>query len=251
MADANDVQGWWRNYLDQQMKSWTQIVATVQPQVQPVPDTRGALNAYTSGLQTWRQLMDQAFSGYQGFLNTALEGRVPGTAVGTQTAALEGWRQAADQAFNSYFSVLNSVGQNLPGSSFPNPLAGLSGDEATKGLKRFTEDTIEQWSKSLEQTVGSEEFAKQIGESLDKMLNQVALAQRNLDAATERTWRAINLPSRQQVTRLLEQFKVLEMRLEGLEDKLAAALAHNGAQAMPSPEPSPEPAAPRASRRRK
>jgi len=251
-AATYDVLGWWRNYLEQTVKSWSQIMSTAQPQPKATPEEelRGkAMGLYTSSLHTWRQLLDLAFANYESLLNLTLQGRVPGAAVGTETAAVESWRQMADQAMGAYTSFLSSMAQNMPVPSLGALPPAVSDEQATKALRSSIDQTIEQWSQRLEEAVNSESFAQNIGQYLDRMLNQAGVTQRYLDGATERNWRMLNLPSRQQVTRLAEQLKVVELRIEELQDKLDAALARDKASQEAAPEPSAPPTS--ASRRRR
>ena len=90
--------------------------------------------------------------------------------------------------------------------------------------KQFLDQWIEAWSKVLGQAMGTEQFAKLLGQSLDSVLTAQAPVKKIVDQQVEQGLLALNLPSRSQVTAVAKQIVELEERLERLEDTLTAVL---------------------------
>jgi hypothetical protein len=76
----------------------------------------------------------------------------------------------------------------------------------------------------LGQTMGTEEFAKLMGQSLDRMLVSQAPMKKAADQGIEQALQSLNLPSRTQLTAVAKQIVELEDRLERIEDTVGAVL---------------------------
>jgi uncharacterized protein Yka (UPF0111/DUF47 family) len=72
--------------------------------------------------------------------------------------------------------------------------------------------------------MGTEQFAKLMGQSLDQMLVTAAPAKKAVDQQIEQTLQALNLPSRSQLTAIAKQIVELEDRIDRLEDSISAKL---------------------------
>ena len=90
--------------------------------------------------------------------------------------------------------------------------------------KQFLDQWIEAWSKVLGQAMGTEQFAKLLGQSLDSVLTAQAPVKKIVDQQVEQGLLALNLPSRSQVTAVAKQIVELEERIERLEDGISAIL---------------------------
>jgi|SRR6267143_471664 len=90
--------------------------------------------------------------------------------------------------------------------------------------KQFLDQWIEGWSKVLGQAMGTEQFAKLMGQSLDQMLVSQAPVKKAMDQGIEQALQSLNVPSRSQVTAVAKQIVELEDRLERIEDAVGAVL---------------------------
>jgi hypothetical protein len=88
--------------------------------------------------------------------------------------------------------------------------------------KQFLDQSIEAWSKALSEAMNTEAFAQMMGKTLDQWLTGQAPAKRASDQSIEATLQALNVPSRTQVAAVAKQIADLEVRLDGLDDTLAA-----------------------------
>ena len=90
--------------------------------------------------------------------------------------------------------------------------------------KQFLDQWIEAWSRVLGQAMGTEQFAKLMGQSLDQILVAAAPAKKAMDQQIEQALQALNLPSRTQLTAIAKQLVELEDRIDRLEDSISAKL---------------------------
>src|SRR2546426_9224577 len=72
--------------------------------------------------------------------------------------------------------------------------------------------------------MGTEQFAKLMGQSFDQFLAALGPLRKAAEAQTEQALQALGLPSRSQVTAVAKQIVELEERLERLEDRIDAGL---------------------------
>lgn len=142
------------------------------------------------------------------------------------------WKRSMDQGLEAWQKLAGH--QQAPDiSQFWRPMFGQSLDVWTQILKqgmsspdvlaqwkRFLDDSVEAWSKVLEQAMGTDGFAAAMGKFLDQYLNTVGPIRKNLQSSNEEFLRAMNLPSRRQMTDLASRVISLETRLEGLEERI-------------------------------
>jgi polyhydroxyalkanoic acid synthase PhaR subunit len=141
------------------------------------------------------------------------------------------WKQSVDQAMDAWRG-LSSQPQTPDVFQFWRPLFGQNMDLWTQMLKqgatspdvlaqwkRFLDDSIEAWSKVLGKAMETEGFAAAMGKFLDQYLNTVGPIRKSLHSSSEDFLRAMNLPSRKQVTDLAAQLVSLETRLEEMEEQ--------------------------------
>jgi polyhydroxyalkanoate synthesis regulator phasin len=150
------------------------------------------------------------------------------------------WKQQIEEGTQAWTRLLS---QQPPAATPPNPMnfwkpildQGLQNwarlfaqSPASPDLmtqwKQFLDQWIEAWSKVLGQTMGTEQFAKLMGQSLDSFLVSQAPMKRALDQQVEQALQAFNLPSRSQLTAVAKQIVELEERIERLEDGVGAVL---------------------------
>src|SRR5437867_11124842 len=90
--------------------------------------------------------------------------------------------------------------------------------------KQFINKLIDARSKILDKEMGTEHFAKLMGQTLDQMLVTAAPAKKVDDQQIEQALQALNLPSRSQLTGIAKQLVELEDRIDRLEDSMNAKL---------------------------
>jgi hypothetical protein len=125
-----------------------------------------------------------------------------------QTAAvMQMWTQAATHSLATW----SHIAQQDMGPS-----------EALAQWKKLMDETIENCSKSLADSMATEAFAAAMGRSLELYLNAVAPLRKQLHTVGEEVLRTVNVASRSQVTRLASSVVAVDGRLEALEDRLEA-----------------------------
>jgi polyhydroxyalkanoic acid synthase PhaR subunit len=80
----------------------------------------------------------------------------------------------------------------------------------------FYQQSEAAWGKALEQNMGTEAYAAMIGQTLDAY----ATFQRTLRDSMNRYLETMNLPSRDDFTRLAAQVVALEAKIDNLDEKL-------------------------------
>ena len=101
--------------------------------------------------------------------------------------------------------------------------AGPANPDMLRQWKKFLDDWITAWSKALEEAMSTPAFAEALGKTLDQFLTVQGKAKQAAAQSSKATLDALGLPSRDQIVGLSRQLMDLEDRIEGLEDKIAAA----------------------------
>ena len=101
--------------------------------------------------------------------------------------------------------------------------AGPANPDMLREWKKFLDDWIAAWSKTLEETMSTPAFAEALGKTLDQFLNVQGKAKQTAARSNKATLDALGLPSKDQIVGLSRQLMDLEDRLERLEDKIDAA----------------------------
>jgi|GEM_PF-5224620 len=97
------------------------------------------------------------------------------------------------------------------------------------GRKRWTEQ-IEAWTRVLAQTMGTEAYATYLSQTAGQGLNWLEKFQETVHPQMDVTLRMLNLPSRSQIDRLLDQIAEVDKRLDDLADQNKAVLKEKIAQ---------------------
>ena len=100
---------------------------------------------------------------------------------------------------------MTSSGQR-PGG-FPDPM---------QFWRDFYQQSEAAWGKALEQNMGTEAFAAMIGQTLDAYVT----FQKSLRDSMNRYLETMNLPSREDFSRLAAQVVALEAKIDALDEKL-------------------------------
>ena len=150
------------------------------------------------------------------------------------------WKKQLEEGTQAWTRLLS---QQTPAAAPPNPMnfwkpildQGLQNwarlfaqSPASPDLmtqwKQFLDQWIEAWSKVLGQTMGTDQFAKLMGQSLDSVLVSQAPLKKAFDQQVEQALQTFNLPSRSQLTAVAKQIVELDERIERLEDRIGAVL---------------------------
>jgi hypothetical protein len=86
-------------------------------------------------------------------------------------------------------------------------------------LKKMRNENLDAWSKTMLQLVNSEAYAEATGKMLDVWLASSAPFRQLLQDALTQALAGLNMPSRDDVTRLAERLTNIEMRLDDLDAK--------------------------------
>ncbi|MGE0758740.1 MAG: hypothetical protein AB7F89_26255 [Pirellulaceae bacterium] len=86
-------------------------------------------------------------------------------------------------------------------------------------FKEMRDTSMDAWAKSMLQLVHTDAYAEATGAMLDAWLSGSAPFRKALDASIQQTLSSVNVPSREDVTRLAERLTNIEMRLDDLDAK--------------------------------
>lgn len=86
--------------------------------------------------------------------------------------------------------------------------------------KEFQNTGLANWSKMLNELVASPDFAKQLGESVGLYLESSAPVRQHIEKTMSLYLEQMNMPSRQEVTRIAERLTNLEMKVDDIDAKL-------------------------------
>jgi poly(hydroxyalkanoate) synthase III subunit E len=143
------------------------------------------------------------------------------------------WRKQIDEGARAWTNLVEQRGQSDP-SALWRPVMDEAmaswGKLFTEGpitpdmqarWKSFLDQWIKAWSAALEEAMGTEAFAKAMGQTLDHYLDAQGPLRKSTSAATEETLGALGLPSRTQLSGLAHQVGDLDDRVDELEDAIA------------------------------
>jgi hypothetical protein len=97
--------------------------------------------------------------------------------------------------------------------------------DPTGMLKTLRSDTMEVWAKTMIDLVNTDAYARLTGRALDAWLSTSAPLRRLLETTMTQTLANLQMPSRDEITRLAGRLTNIEMRLDDLDAKLDS-LAH-------------------------
>jgi hypothetical protein len=86
-------------------------------------------------------------------------------------------------------------------------------------FKAVRDSNMDAWSKMMIQLVNSEAYAQATAVMLDAWLSTSAPFRKAIEAAMTRVLTSLNMPTRDDVTRLAERLTHIELRLDDLEAK--------------------------------
>ena len=92
--------------------------------------------------------------------------------------------------------------------------------DPTGMFKNMRDASMDSWAKLMTEVVNTDAYAQATGAMLDAWLTSSAPFQQALKDNLTQALTNLNLPVREDVTRLAERFTNIEMRLDDLEAKL-------------------------------
>ncbi len=97
-------------------------------------------------------------------------------------------------------------------------------------LKGMRDTNMDAWAKVMVELVHSDAYAESTGAILDSWLTTSGPFRKVMEDSMAKTLEQLNLPSRDEVTRIAERLTNIEMRLDDLDAKLDEALrpSHSG-----------------------
>ncbi|MCA9235789.1 MAG: hypothetical protein KDA44_09980 [Planctomycetales bacterium] len=96
--------------------------------------------------------------------------------------------------------------------------------DPTGMMKSMRDKGMEAWAKAMTEMVGTDAYSEATGQMLDTWLKTSAPFRDMTQKLISQTLAEVNLPSREDVTRLAERFTNLEMRLDDLDAKFDECL---------------------------
>jgi hypothetical protein len=92
--------------------------------------------------------------------------------------------------------------------------------DPTGMLRQMRDAGMDAWSKSMTHMVNSDAYAAATAAALDAWLSSSAPLRKAMETGLSQSLSAMNLPSRDDVSRLAQQLTNIEMRLDDMEAKL-------------------------------
>lgn len=118
---------------------------------------------------------------------------------------------------------------------------GFDPFDPTGLVKSVRDASLDAWAKMMVELVNTEAYAEAQGAMLDGWLANSAPFRKATENAINQTLANLNMPSREDVTRLAERLTNIEMRLDDLDAKLDDALRGGEKPARPrKPKPGKE-----------
>ena len=96
--------------------------------------------------------------------------------------------------------------------------------DPTGMLKEMRDVNMDAWSKTMIDLVNTDEYATSTGKMLDAWLTSSGPFRKAIETSMNHTLAQLNLPTRDDVTRIAERLTNIEMRLDDLEAKLEGDL---------------------------
>ena len=92
--------------------------------------------------------------------------------------------------------------------------------DPTAMFREMRDKGMDAWAKMMVEMVNSDGYAKAQGEMLDAWLSSSTPFRKATESALTQTLASLNLPSRDEITRLAERLTNIEMKLDDMDAKL-------------------------------
>ena len=96
--------------------------------------------------------------------------------------------------------------------------------DPTGVFKQMRDAGLDNWSKSMVELVNTEAYAEASGKMLDAWLSSSGPFRKGIESAMKQALINMNLPIRDDVTRLAERLTNIEMRLDDLDAQIGQVL---------------------------
>ena len=106
--------------------------------------------------------------------------------------------------------------------------------DPTGVLKQMRDSGLDAYAKVMVELVNSEAYAEAQGAMLDAWLSNSAPFRKAMESATSQNLASMNMPSRDDITRLAERLTNIEMRLDDMDAKLDEAIRQQSSSAKKS-----------------
>lgn len=106
-----------------------------------------------------------------------------------------------------------------------NSSSGFNPFDPTGMLKEMRDANMDTWAKMMVEFVNTEAYAESTGAMLDAWLTTSGPLQKAMENTITKALAQLNLPSRDDVTRIAERLTNIEMRLDDLDARLDEDLA--------------------------
>lgn len=90
--------------------------------------------------------------------------------------------------------------------------------------KQLHDIQMQGWAKFMSETVGSENFAQTMGQSITSYLETANPVQKQVEQAMAHYLQRMNMPTHQEVVSLAERLTQLELRVDDLDAKIDEVL---------------------------
>ena len=101
--------------------------------------------------------------------------------------------------------------------------------DPTGMLKQMRDTGLDAYAKMMVEMVNTEAYAEAQGAMLDAWLANSAPFRKAMESSMSQTMASLNLPSRDDISRLAERLTNIEMRLDDMDAKLDETLRAKGA----------------------
>jgi hypothetical protein len=101
--------------------------------------------------------------------------------------------------------------------------------DPTGMLKEMRDANMDTWSKMMVEFVGTEAYAESTGAMLDAWLTSSGPLRKVMEKSFTQALAQLNLPSRDDVTRIAERLTNIEMRLDDMEAQLDESISGKSA----------------------
>ena len=93
--------------------------------------------------------------------------------------------------------------------------------DPTGMLKQMRDSNMETWSKVMTEFVNTEAYAESTGAMLDAWLTTSGPFRKAMESSMGQAMAQLNMPTRDDITRLAERLTNIEMRLDDLDARLS------------------------------
>ena len=102
--------------------------------------------------------------------------------------------------------------------------------DPTGMMKAMRDASVDNWAKMMTQLVNSDAYAEANAEMLNAWLSSSSPFRKAMETAVNQSLAALNLATREDITRLAGRMTNIEMRLDDMDAKLDESLRQQGSK---------------------